>query len=155
MKNNDIRFKVQISNLVLTTWQIYENEKSFCIKTSLQSGRKNLDGSWDNASLNITAFVYNEDIKNKLRAGFQEKDKIIITDGYLQFLTEKRTAQGKNGKEYQETIYTNQTITINNFEFANKEEITKGGGWLPKNEPAKNTFNSSLPEVDINDDIPF
>jgi hypothetical protein len=154
MKNNDIKFKMPISNLELTTWQIYENEKSFCIKTSLQSGRRNPDGTWDNANLNITAFVYNEDIKNKLRAGLQKKGKIIITDGYLQFLTEKRTAKGKNGKDYQETLYTNGVITINNFEFVNEDEITKGG-MFPKNEPAKNNFNSSLPDVDINDDIPF
>lgn len=154
MKNNDIiKFKTQINGQVLTMWEIFETKK-FYIRASLQNSRKNPDGSWDNASFNFNAFVYNEDAKNKLRAGFQRTGKIIITDGYLQFLPEKRTAEGKNGKEYEETIYTNGVITINNFEFVNKDEITRGG-WLPKNEPAKNNFNSSLPDVDINDDIPF
>lgn len=153
MKNNDIiKFKTQINGQVLTMWEIFETTKSLYIRASIQNSRKNPDKSWDNASFNFNAFVYNEDVKNKLRAGFQEKGKIIITDGYLQFLPEKRTAQGQNGKEYQETIYTNGVIIINDFEF--KDEITKGG-MFPKNEPAKNTFNSSLPDVDINNDIPF
>ncbi len=150
MKNEhqaNIRLNIKVANQILTLWERVKTPENYTLfKGSITSGKKKEDGTWENISSTFSCFVFKENIE-KLDNGFQERKKILIKSGSLSVLPEKRVVQGKNG-EYKETIFTNPTITIFEFDFINETENA------PKPTLAKYSYDDNKLD-EINDDIPF
>lgn len=149
-KNNDLKLRIRIHEQQLTLWEITKQTDTYIMfRASITSGKKNSDGTWDNINQTFTCFV-NGEIMEKLKNNFVQRARIKV-NGSLTMLPEKRDAEGRNGK-YQESIFSNATINIENFEFL------EGADNYNNNNTEKFSGNSEKGNIgysSIDDDIPF
>jgi hypothetical protein len=138
---NDIKLKLKIQEQQMTLWEIkQETDTWIMFNASITAGKKKPDGTWDNINQGFTCFATGENIK-KLKDNFKQRDKIKVS-GSITMLPEKRSAVGKNGKEFQETIFSGATISVEKLDFITSE-----------NYEASSQKSDTYGQID--DDIPF
>ena len=138
---NDIKLKLKISEQIMTLWDIKQETDTYVMfNASITSGKKKPDGTWDNISQGFTCFATGENIK-KLKDNFAQKARIKVS-GSVTMLPEKRSATSKNGTQFQETIFSGATISVEKLEFITSENYNASSS-------KSNTYEQ------IDDDIPF
>jgi len=117
---NDIKLKLKISEQTMTLWDIKKETDTYVMfNASITSGVKNKDGTWDNINQGFSCFVNGDEAK-KLKHNFSQRARIKVS-GSIAILPEKRSAKGKDGKEYQETIFSGATISVEKLDFITSE----------------------------------
>ena len=143
MRPNDLKLRISVKDQQLTLWEILRQEQNYIMfRASVTSGKKKPDGTWDNINQTFTCFANGEAVK-VLNEKFAQKAKVKIS-GSLTMMPEKRTATGRNGNEYQESIFSNATLNVDQIEFLEPGENFSG-----------NSGRNDADYSSIDDDIPF
>lgn len=145
---NDLKLRLKMHDQQMTLWEIIKETDTYLMfRASITSGKKNADGTWDNVNQTFTCFA-NSDLIGKIKDNFTQKAKIKVS-GSITMMPEKRAATGRNGQEYQESIFSNVTLNVDAIEFI-ESDISQGAQNFTGNSQKINTEYSS-----IDDDIPF
>jgi hypothetical protein len=139
---NELKLRLKIQEQQMTLWEITKQADNYIMfRASVTSGKKNPDGTWDNINQGFTCFANGEAMK-KISDNFTQRARIKVS-GSITMLPEKRPAVGRNGSEYQETIFSNATLNVDNVEFIEGENF------------ASNSEKNDAQYSAIDDDIPF
>jgi hypothetical protein len=147
---NELKLRLKIADQQLTLWEIIRQEPTYVMfRASVTSGKKNPDGTWNNINQTFTCFA-SGDAMQPLLDNFVQKGRIKVS-GSITMLPEKRSAVGKNGNEFQESIMSNLTLNVDALEFIEAESFNNSSeSFVPSQKVANSDFASR-----IDDDIPF